>query len=126
MLLSYQRKFNLTKMGYDQRVLLVSLNGTETTKINQNILLLSMTNQTTWFLSESYTINNVTVRKTIGHFAVHEDQKGIRTVFHGFLPVDLVERRRNFHGLQLIGMSLPSVTFSTLKEGYNDKSNYIP
>ncbi len=130
--LSSEESINLTKMGYDQRVLLVSLNGTKeletTTKINQNILLLSMTNQTSWSLSESYTVNDMTVRNTIGRFAIKKDNQSKNGTlgFHGFLTLDLVERRGNFHGLQLIGMSLPSVTFSTLKDGYNDKSNYIP
>ena len=79
----------------------------------------------TFKIYEAYTINNVHVIRYLGQF--YKIDKDLAS----FSPPDdfvnsFVDRRRDFHGIQLIGMTETWPPYIIIPDNYADHSNYFP
>ncbi len=94
-------------------------------QLQQNVQFLEISNvsRENWPLSEAYTINNIFVRNSLGHYERQGNSQRLR-----FVPTkdlgDFGERRGNFEGKTLIAMTEMSDPFTGLKSGY--KSIFHP
>ena len=84
-------------------------------EINQEVLLL---NENTKELFETYTINNVKIKKKLGYF---DSDNG----FNWIEEQDMVKRRSNFQGIHLKSLTIPSGDWIKLKPSHLAEATYF-
>ena len=87
-------------------------------EINQNIIFFDLQTQE---LFESYTINNKIVKQKLGHV----EETTMSFVWEDGLTSNFIERRSNFHGLKIKGMTEFTGTLMNAKSSYIDKAPFI-
>ena len=79
----------------------------------------------TFKIYEAYVVNNVHVTRYLGQFKEINKSSALFSPSDDFID-SFVERRNDFHGIQLIGMTEKWLSYIKIPDEFADQSNYFP